>query len=770
MKKTSILDQTRPTHSEPQNGFSRRDFLATGLALPVGVSALMSSPAQLAAQTSAAKLPELDIAEWSYFWTGVHRVDLGNGPVVNGQQMYVEYQIPAKVKYPYPIILVHGGGGQGTDWMSTPDGRRGWSSILLEQGYMVYIVDRPGHGRSPYHPDLHGGWPAIATLDAISSRFTPMRAKAPAPAANGAKGGGKGPAAPVYNNASLHNQWPGTGAVGTRELAQLVAAEGGAYRPGKGTGPDSQVQVWQNDGAEMLDKIGVPCIIMTHSAGGPFGMYLVEVRPKLVKGLIINEGAVGSAFVGANTWGSISLPMAYDPPVKDPKEIKTVQVQPTAADAAIGVTPYLIQAEPARKLKNWQNTAVAVYTSEASFIVVNPGLVHYFKQAGVKAEEIRLHDLGVHGNGHVMMGEKNNRETLKPITDWIVKNIPASGAPVRPAGSKKAGESTAMKLADQGHFWVGYEERKTTAGTVLIGQTFVQYLKPVKKRSQYPIVLVHGGGGQGTHYMGGMGTAGWAHYWVQAGYDTYVLDRPGHGRSIYHPDALGEINPVFNFASVTPDFKRAAVEPNRRWMGTGDVGDPAIDQFQAGQNSNPKDNALAEKLWARGAGELLDIIGPSIVMVHSMSGPWGWLAANERPGKVKAILNVEGASPMFTGNAKYGLTEVPMVFDPPISDPSQLTTKEVAAANGTPAYKLQAEPVRKLKNLQGVPIAYIVADRSTRNADPVVAFLKQAGCNAEAFNLKDKGILGNGHFMMLETNRKQVFDAIKGWLETKVKV
>ena len=39
-------------------------------------------------------------------------------------------------------------------------------------------------------------------------------------------------------------------------------------------------------------------------------------------------------------------------------------------------------------------------------------------------------------------------------------------------------------------------------------------------------------------------------------------------------------------------------------------------------------------------------------------------------------------------------------------------------------------------------------------------------------NLKDKGdkgILGNGHFMMLENNRRQVFDAIRGWLETKIK-
>jgi pimeloyl-ACP methyl ester carboxylesterase len=456
--------------------------------------------------------------------------------------------------------------------------------------------------------------------------------------------------------------------------------------------------------------------------------------------------------------------------VTDAAELKTVQVQPTKEDAEIGVGPYNIQAEPARKLKNWQNTAVAVYTAEASFVNVNPGAVAFLKQAGVNATELRLKDLGIHGNGHAMMLEKNNREALKPITDWIEKTIPAKGAPVRTPGSKKPGESTAMKLADQGYFWVGYEQKAVQGGNMLAGQTFVQYLKPAKKRSQYPVILVHGGAGQGTHYMGSMGMAGWAQYWVQAGYDTYVIDRPGHGRAIYHPEALGEIVPVFNYASITADFKRAAVEPNRRWMGTGDVGDPAIDQFQAGQGSTPRDNVLAQKLWARGAGELLDIIGPSIVMVHSAGGPWSWLAANERPGKVKAILNVEGGGNPFAQGNTWGLTQVPLAYDPPVNDPAELKSVDVAAANGVPAYKLQAAPARKLKNLAGIPIAYIVADRSGRNAAPQVEFLKQAGCDAVALNLKDKGILGNGHFMMIETNRKQVFDTIKGWLESKIKL
>jgi hypothetical protein len=113
------------------------------------------------------------------------------------------------------------------------------------------------------------------------------------------------------------------------------------------------------------------------------------------------------------------------------------------------------------------------------------------------------------------------------------------------------------------------------------------------------------------------------------------------------------------------------------------------------------------------------------------------------------------------------LTEVPLAYDPPVSDPKEIMTRDVTSGAG-PAYKLQAEPARKLKNLQGIPIAYVTAERSGRNGGPVVAFLKQAGCNAEDFQLKQHGVLGNGHFMMIENNRRQVFDVIQGWIERNV--
>jgi pimeloyl-ACP methyl ester carboxylesterase len=270
----------------------------------------------------------------------------------------------------------------------------------------------------------------------------------------------------------------------------------------------------------------------------------------------------------------------------------------------------------------------------------------------------------------------------------------------------------------------------------------------------------------------GDGQSGWMHYFVQEGYKVYVVDRPGHGRAVYHPDSLGDITPVLTYDTVTVDFVRAATNPNKRWLGTGDVGDPRIDQFQAGQNSALQDGNLAQALWASRGAELLDKIGPAVIVTHSAGGPFGWLVADQRPNLVKAVVCVEGAGAAFAGQNRFGLTSVPLAFDPPVTDPAQLTTREVTPPAGSPMqpYRLQTEPARKLKNLQGIPIAIVTAESSNRPQSPAaVAFLQQAGCAAEDLQLKDKGILGNGHFMMLETNRRQVFDVIRGWIDAKVR-
>jgi hypothetical protein len=94
----------------------------------------------------------------------------------------------------------------------------------------------------------------------------------------------------------------------------------------------------------------------------------------------------------------------------------------------------------------------------------------------------------------MMMVEKNNREVLQPILEWIDKNVPAPPAGrVNSCSSNGRSlnpkiDSTAMKLADQGFFWVGAEHKKMPYGTILSGQMYVQYLIPVQVRRPYPVI------------------------------------------------------------------------------------------------------------------------------------------------------------------------------------------------------------------------------------------------------------------------------------------
>ena len=160
------------------------------------------------------------------------------------------------------------------------------------------------------------------------------------------------------------------------------------------------------------------------------------------------------------------------------------------------------------------------------------------------------------------------------------------------------------------HFWVGIERRKISVRHHRRRADVRRASgRPPQVRHPYPVVLVHGGSGQMLHYMG---LGRWRRRVgritiLQAGYRVFLVDRPGHGRAPYHPDALGPIGRAAQLRNDhVPDFRRSANGPNKRWPGTGEIGDPGVDQFMASQNAAPQDNVMAHKLWASGGAELLD--------------------------------------------------------------------------------------------------------------------------------------------------------------------
>ncbi len=59
----------------------------------------------------------------------------------------VFYQIPANDNG-NPMVYLHGYGQSRMGWMTTPDGREGWSDLFLKKGYASFLVDQPRRGEA----------------------------------------------------------------------------------------------------------------------------------------------------------------------------------------------------------------------------------------------------------------------------------------------------------------------------------------------------------------------------------------------------------------------------------------------------------------------------------------------------------------------------------------------------------------------------------------------------------------------------------------------
>ncbi len=123
----------------------------------------------------------------------------------------------------------------------------------------------------------------------------------------------------------------------------------------------------------------------------------------------------------ARAWGPTDIPLTYDPPVKEASELAVErEAKPDAPDLFV----CWMQKAPARQLVNLKNIPAMVMAAEASYHqVYDHCTAKYLNQAGVKTEYIRLQDKGIHGNGHMVMIEKNNLDIARLVDEWAQKNV-----------------------------------------------------------------------------------------------------------------------------------------------------------------------------------------------------------------------------------------------------------------------------------------------------------------------------------------------------------
>ena len=89
--------------------------LATGM---VGAAATVAS-----AQDRSGSSAPLSIESQGHFFSGGEYVQTKDGQVMVGQ-MFVQYRSRPARRHPYPIVMIHGGGQTGTNFLGTPDGSR----------------------------------------------------------------------------------------------------------------------------------------------------------------------------------------------------------------------------------------------------------------------------------------------------------------------------------------------------------------------------------------------------------------------------------------------------------------------------------------------------------------------------------------------------------------------------------------------------------------------------------------------------------------------
>ncbi|KAJ6442679.1 hypothetical protein O9K51_03854 [Purpureocillium lavendulum] len=381
-----------------------------------------------------------------YVSAGLGTAEDGTGSAVSGQ-MYVERLQPLLQTHPHPIILIHGDYHTGQIWNTKPDGRPGWASYFVYQGYLVYVVDLPGCGRSTFS---WAGQPHLAarsnTLDA-----TAVERDLTAPAKQEYE---------AWPTAGLHDKWPGEGVRGDDIFENYYASLGPLpLRKAERQG------LSQDALSNLLQRTGRAALV-GEGTGATMAWLAADAVPHLVAGVVAIEPAgppAGNASRPCSDgvrrysplicfdptvrqYGIAEIPLTYDPPVgaavdhngvavsdSTPLEFqaqtftddedgrpRTCMMQRVRWDALVTDETGGLRLPQPRQLVNLSKVPHAVVTAPASsHSTYDWATVQYLRQAGVEVLHLRLEHYNMWGNGHLMFLEDNSDQVASLVMGWI---------------------------------------------------------------------------------------------------------------------------------------------------------------------------------------------------------------------------------------------------------------------------------------------------------------------------------------------------------------
>jgi hypothetical protein len=319
----------------------------------------------------------LSIAQQGSFFVGgrdVHSDTLSTVPnyansgTVTVDQMYVHYQVPTHAK-PLSLTLIHGCCLTGKTWETTPDGRMGWDEYFVRHGFPTYVIDQADRGRSA---------PDIETVNAVKLGKAPV------------------------------SQLPGLFAA-SHEAAWAIFRFGPEYPqrfPGEQFPIDAQNGLWQQMVPDWIASLPTP---------NPTVPALSQLAQKLHGTVLISHSQAGIypfQTAALSTQGIAGI----------------VAIEPAECPSATAdLTPY---------------TKMPILVLFGDYVNLSPrwaprlkacrAFVDAATQAGGHVQLVMLPDVGIHGNTHMMMQDRNSLQVADWILNWIGTHV---GTPTMTAGS-----------------------------------------------------------------------------------------------------------------------------------------------------------------------------------------------------------------------------------------------------------------------------------------------------------------------------------------------
>lgn len=283
----------------------------------------------------------------------------------------VFYQIPEN-DTELPMVFLHGYGQSRMAWMTTPDGREGWSDMFLKKGHSVFLIDQPRRGEAG-QTSVAG---TISTEPSDQTWYTQFRI------------GTYVDNQFTYNENSQFPQGEETLDQFFRQMTPDTAMDSANGDQNIDTTIVAQAVAATID--EAYERTGKDSILVTHSQGGMPGWETARYTDHIAAIVAIEPGmaaAVDSEDYNALLEKKIPVVFYYGDYIGE-----------EFADV------------PAAGMWSMMSASADAFSAA-------------YNEAGASSTVIRLPEEGIYGNDHMMFQDLNNDVIADHIQNWIDENL-----------------------------------------------------------------------------------------------------------------------------------------------------------------------------------------------------------------------------------------------------------------------------------------------------------------------------------------------------------